>query len=56
MTEPEFKPITVILTCIECTRKVGMANEYSVDYPARILCIECWKELKEKAWKYDDLE
>ena len=45
----------IIFTCPECCKEAGWARGYNMTNPARILCFECFNNLREKAWKYDNL-
>ena len=45
---------TIIHTC-PCGKELARTRGHSYTHPYRSFCFECWQELDEKSWKYDQL-
>jgi hypothetical protein len=46
---------TLIHTCATCCKEIAKSRGWNMTNPARNICFECFTELDEKAWKYDQL-
>ena len=46
---------TIVFTCPQCCQEVARARGYKSNTHTYSLCLNCYQELTETAWKYKEL-